>query len=228
MARNVSNYFNTLGSKSQQRLYEDLMIESIRLNGMKVYYVPRTYVKLDSLFGEDPLSKFEKVFPIEMYFDNPAGGFGGDRFLMSKFGFQMAETASFIVARRRFNEAMKHDGFNCMPNTQYTAQEVRPMEGDIIYVPLTNDHFELMKSDHESTFYQAGHNTVYRLDVQKWNYSSEQVNTGIPEIDRVQDVFENLDSTDNDPLADNDHIKDEASTVLDWSESNPFGEPDHN
>jgi hypothetical protein len=227
MARNVSNHFNTLGSKGEQRLMEDLIIESIRINGMKIYYVPRTFVKLDSLFGEDPLSKFEKVFPIEMYFDNPGEGFGGDRFMVSKFGFEMRETASFIVSRRRFNEAMRRDGFNAMPQTTATAQEVRPLEGDIIYLPLTNDHFEIKEVEHESVFYQVGYRNIFRLDVQKWDYSSETINTGVPEIDRVQEVFENLDSVANNPLADNNYVKDKVSQILDVTETNIFGDPTH-
>lgn len=228
MARTVNHYFNQLEAKGEQRLVEDLIIEAIRINGVKVYYIPRTLVKEDPIFGEDPLSKFEKAFPIEMYFDDPSSGFKGDRYMISKFQLEMRETANFIVSRRRFNEAVKYDAYNAIPNTTYTATEVRPMEGDLIYFPVTNDLFQINFSEHESVFYQLGYRYIWRIDVQKFDYASEKITTGIPEIDRTQDIFENLDSTSQDPIADNDHIKNDATDILDWSETNPFGEPDHN
>jgi hypothetical protein len=225
MARNVNHYFNTLGGKGEQRMIEDLIVEAIRINGMKVYYIPRTLVKKDPVFGEDPLSKFEKSFPIEMYFDNPSEGFGGDKYIISKFGLEMRETANFVVSRRRFNQQVKYDGYSAVPQTTYTLNEARPMEGDLIYVPLTNDLFQINFSEHESVFYQVGYRYIWRVDVQKYDYSSEQFSTGVEEIDRVQDLFENLDSVANDPLADNEVLKERANTNLDKTEKNVFGDP---
>lgn len=225
MARNVNHYFNTLGSKGEQRLVEDLIVEAIRINGMKVYYIPRTPGKQDPVFGEDPLSTFDKTFPIEMYFDNPSEGFGGDRYLVSKFGLEMRETANFIVSRRRFNQSVKFDGYSAVPNTNYTLGEARPMEGHLIYLPVTNDLFQINFSEHESVFYQVGYRYIWRVDVQKFDYSSEKFSTGIKEIDRVQDLFENVDSVTNDPLADNNTLKDRAVTNLNTTEKNVFGDP---
>lgn len=240
MARNVNHYFNTLGGKGEQRLVEDLIVEAIRINGMKVYYIPRTPGKLDPVFGEDPLVTFETSFPIEMYFDNPSDGFGGDRYLISKFGLEMRETANFIVSRRRFNQTVLYDGVNAVPQTnqnislanwnnlhgiQTTSREVRPMEGDLIYLPITNDIFQINFSEHESVFYQVGYRYIWRVDVQKYDYSSEKFSTGIKAIDRVQQVFENVDSVSNDPLADNNTLKDRATTNLNPTEKNIFGDP---
>lgn len=226
MARTVSQYFNVLGGKGEQRLVEDLIIEAIKISGMKVFYVPREYVAADPIFGEDPLSKFTKTFPIEMYFDNPAAGFGGnDRYIITKFGLEMRDTASFIVSRRRFNEAVKHDGYTSVPNNVYTAAEARPTEGDLIYLPLTNDLFIINWSEHESVFYQIGYRYIWRVDVQKYDYSHETIKTGNPQIDAVQDFWENLDSTTNDPLANNDELTNEAEEVFDQSETDVFGDP---
>lgn len=243
MARNVNHYFNTLGGKTEQKLVEDLIIEAIRAKGMKVYYIPRTFVKFDPVFGEDPLSKFEKYFPIEMYFDNPAGdGYGGDRFLISKFGLEMREQANFIVSRRRFNQAVLFDGVNAIPytsqdearaawNAQHkishtTSSEVRPMPGDLIYVPVTNDLFQINFAEHESVFYQVGYRYIWRVDVQKFDYSSEKLNTGINEVDKIEDIFANVDSVQNDPIADNDVLLDRADTKnLSKKEKNIFGDP---
>jgi Virus neck protein len=224
MARNVNHYFNTLGGKGEQRLVEDLIVESIRINGMKVYYIPRTPGKLDPVFGEDPLVTFKTSFPIEMYFDNPSEGFGGDRYMISKFGLEMRETANFIVSRRRFNQATKSDGFNNIPITNYTLPEQRPMEGSLIYLPLTNDLFQINFAEHESIFYQVGYRYIWRIDVEKYDYSHEKFNTGVPAIDAVN-IFENQDSVTNDPLADNNTLKTRAQTNLNTTEKNIFGDP---
>jgi len=242
MAKNVNHYFNVLGGKTEQKMVEDLIIEAIRSKGMKVYYIPRTLVKFDPVFGEDPLSKFEKYFPIEMYFDNPAGdGFGGDRYLISKFGLEMRETANFIVSRRRFNQSVLVDGYGSVPftsqaearnawnqqhNISTASTEVRPMEGDLIYVPITNDLFQISFSEHESVFYQIGYRYIWRVDVQKFDYSSEKLDTGISEVDRIEDIFSNNDSVENDPLADNDILLERAEEKnISTREKNVFGDP---
>lgn len=225
MARTVSQYFNQTGAKGEQRLIEDLVIESIRINGMEVFYVPRTLVKADPIFGEDPLSKFEKVFPIEMYFDNPGEGWQGDRYLISKFGLEMREQANFVVARRRFNEAVRYDGYNAMPITKLSEKEAKPKAGDLIYLPLTNDLFQINFPEHESVFHQLGYRYIWRIDVQKYDYSHETIATGKPEIDRVQQFFENVDSTENDPLANNNDLEEEGKEIIDTSEKNVFGDP---
>ncbi len=223
MSQTVNQYFNVLGTKPEQRLIEDLVIESIKINGLRIFYIPRTLVKEDPVFGEDPLSKFIQAFPIEAYFDNPQG-FNGNRDMLSKFGIQLQDQASFIVSRRRFNQAVKYDGYNAIPNHQYTTTEVRPMEGDLIYLPLTNDLFQINFAEHESVFYQVGYRYVWRIDVEKFMYSSETIQTGIAEIDKIQQLFENVDNISNDPLADNDAITTEADTIIDFDETNPFGE----
>ena len=228
MSRTINHYFNVLGSKGEQRLVEDLVIEAIRINGMQIHYVPRTLVKLDPVFGEDPMSKFEKTFPIEAYFDDPAAGFTGNRSIITKLGMQMQDDANFIISRRRFNEAVRYNGFGALPKTHFTDKEERPQEGDLIYLPLTNDIFQIAYAEHESVFYQVGYRYIWRVSVNKFRYSSEKLQTGIKGLDRAQTVFENIDSTENDPIAINTELRNEGTNILDFSEENPFGEPDHN
>ena len=48
-------YFDT-GTTSEQRLYEDLIIEQLKIYGQDVYYLPRKIVNKDNIFGEDPAS----------------------------------------------------------------------------------------------------------------------------------------------------------------------------
>jgi hypothetical protein len=225
MARTISQYFsNSGGTKMEQNLIADLINEAIKINGIQIFYVPRTLVKEDPIFGEDPLSKFVAAFPIAAYFDNPAEGYQGDRYLVSKFGMEMRKQANFIISRRSFNQVVKYDGINTvLPNTTYTANEVRPLEGDLIYFPLTNDLWQIQFSEPESVFYQLGYRYIWRVNVEKYDYSSERFATGVPKIDRVADMFENVDSTAKDPIANNDNIIAEITPILDWSEENPFG-----
>jgi hypothetical protein len=222
----LNPYFNVRGAKSEQRLLDDLIIESIKINGMRLYYIPRQFVALDPVFGEDPMSQFTKTFPIEMYFDTPMG-FEGDRDLITKFGLELRDKSNFIVSRRRFNQVVRYGNGASMPNTSPSPTEIRPMEGDLIYLPLTNDLYEIRFADHESTFYQWGGLYVWRITVEKFVYSSETIQTGMPEIDKIAALFQNNDSVDQDPISDNTSIRTEATDDVDFSEENPFGLIDH-
>ena len=48
--------------RSEQNLYEDLIIESLKIFGQDVYYIPRTLVSRDNILGEDAASKFDDAF----------------------------------------------------------------------------------------------------------------------------------------------------------------------
>ena len=100
-------YFNT-GAVEEKRFYEDLVIEQIRAFGQDVYYMPRTLVAEDTLLGEDALSKFDNAYMIEAYFEN-TDGFAGDKEIMSQFGLEQREEATFVVSQRRFEEILGAD-----------------------------------------------------------------------------------------------------------------------
>lgn len=244
----LNPYFSTLGVQSEQRLIDDLVVESIKVAGMKVYYLPRTLMREDPIFGEDVLSKFEKNYPIEMYFDS-ASGFEGDKDILSKFGLEMRDRANFIVSRRRFNQIVRYNGAYMIPNPIPAEEEVRPMEGDLIYLPMTRDLFEIKWAAHEEVFYQLGQRYIWRLTVEKFVYSNEQLNTGLDEVDWIEGRFSNArnpldvlindghlkpedgalkpgtDLTPNDPLQLNSTLTTEGNKIIDFSEDNPFGEP---
>ncbi len=118
-------YFDT-GTKPEQHLYEDLMIEQLKIYGQDVYYIPRTLVKEDELLGEDVLSKFGDAYLIEMYFENTEG-YEGEKEIMTKFGIEMRDEATFVVAKRRFEQLVSTDS-NLIVKT-------RPNEGDLVYFP---------------------------------------------------------------------------------------------
>ena len=87
-------YFDT-GTKPEQALYEDLMIEQLRIYGQDVYYLPRNTAGLDNIFGEDNSSSFDDAYMIEMYVDN-VDGYEGEKELMSKFGLDIQDDATSV------------------------------------------------------------------------------------------------------------------------------------
>ena len=169
-------YFDT-GTKPEQHLYEDLMIEQLKIYGQDVFYIPRTLVKEDSLFGEDTLSKFDDAYQIEMYFEN-VEGYEGEKEIMSKFGLQMNEDVTFVVARRRFEQLVSHDS-NLIVKT-------RPNEGDLVYFPKVSKIFEISFVDHDDPFYQVHNVPAFKLKCKTFEYSSEDMDTGIAEIDAIE------------------------------------------
>ncbi len=169
-------YFDT-GTKPEQHLYEDLMIEQLKIYGQDVFYIPRTLVKEDSLFGEDTLSKFDDAYQIEMYFEN-VEGYEGEKEIMSKFGLQMNEDVTFVVARRRFEQLVSHDS-NLIVKT-------RPNEGDLVYFPKVKKIFEISFVDHDDPFYQVHNVPAFKLKCKTFEYSSEDMDTGITEIDAIE------------------------------------------
>ena len=169
-------YFDT-GTRPEQTLYEDLMIEQLKIYGQDVFYIPRTLVKEDNLFGEDTLSKFGDAYLIEMYFEN-VEGYEGEKEIMSKFGLQMNEDVTFVVARRRFEQLVSHDS-NLIVKT-------RPNEGDLVYFPKVNKIFEITFVDHDDPFYQVHNVPAFKLKCKTFEYSSEDLDTGITEIDAIE------------------------------------------
>ena len=131
MARNV--YFSQ-AVKSEQNLYEDLVIESLKIYGQDCYYLPRTIVSRDDVLGEVSNSKFDDAYIIEAYIEGTEG-FEGSGDLYSKFGLQIKDTATFIVSRRRWDDRV--GVFHS------SVENPRPTEGDLIFLPMTNNFFEI-------------------------------------------------------------------------------------
>jgi hypothetical protein len=172
-----TNVYFTQGTKNEQYLVEDLIIESLRIYGQEMTYIPRTLVAKDQILGEDRLSKFVNSFPIEMYFEN-VDSFGGQGAFIQKFGLMMEQSATLVVARRRWEQFIGRYGKTQLPN--------RPCEGDLIYFPLTKGLFEIKFVQHQDPFYQLGKLYVYKLQVELFQYSSEFMDTGVAEIDAFE------------------------------------------
>jgi hypothetical protein len=183
MAKNP--YFK-FGTNSEQNVVENLIIECLQIYGQEMFYIPRTLVSKDEILGEDRLSEFKNAYPIEMYFEN-VDGFGGNGAFMSKFGLMIEQSATLVVARKRWQQAVAQYGQTILPN--------RPAEGDLLYFPLTGGLFEIKFVQHQNPFYQIGKLYTYKLDIELFQYASERIDTGY----NVIDDFESLKTFDIDP-----------------------------
>ena len=174
-----TNVYFTQGTKNEQYLVEDLIIESLKIYGQEFFYIPRTLVSKDEILGEDRLSEFKSSFPIEMYFEN-IDSFDGQGQFIQKFGLMVEQSATLVVARRRWDQLVGRYGQTIIPN--------RPCEGDLIYFPLSKGLFEIKFVKHQDPFYQLGKLYVYKLQVELFQYASERIDTGNADVD----VFETL------------------------------------
>jgi hypothetical protein len=210
----TNKYINHESVIGEQRLIEDLSIEAIKIHGFDVYYVPRTTVNQDLILGEDPLSSFDDARMVEMYLEN-VDNLEGEGDLIAKLGLEIRDSATFVVAKRRFEELV----------TQAHAAITRPREGDLVYFPLTQHLFEIKFVEHRNPFYQLGKNYVYRLNVEAYQYSQETLATGVSDIDDIATDLENDNSVVNDPFANNTELETEADDgILSFEEGNPFGD----
>jgi hypothetical protein len=166
----VNPYFNKFNNLPEQNLIEALTIEAIKIHGMEMYYLPRTMVRRDDFFGEAPYSRFSTFKMIEMYMDTTTAFEGGDQF--TKFGFEIRDSVKFTVSKKRFKRETGLD---------------RPLEGDLLYLPLNRGLFEIKFVEHENPFYQLGKLVSFQLTCELFQYSEEKMDTGIPEIDVVEE-----------------------------------------
>ena len=175
-----TNHFFSKGTISEQHLYEDLAIEAIQIYGHDVYYLPRTLVNKDELFGEDPLSKFSDAYTIEMYMDT-VEGYEGEKEIITRFGLEIRDETTFTVSRRRWLDLVSSD--------TNLISALRPNEGDWIYMPTVQRLLEISFVDKDDPFFQVNNLPVYKLYCRTVEYASEILDTGITEIDAIETKF---------------------------------------
>lgn len=175
-----TNHHFSKGTISEQYLYEDLIIEAMQIFGHDVYYLPRTLVNKDQLFGEDALSKFDDAYLIEMYMDT-VEGYEGEKELVSRFGLEIRDETTFTVSRRRWLDLVSS-------NTNLITS-LRPNEGDWIYFSNGPRLFEISFVDKDDPFFQVDNLPVYKLYARTVEYSDERLDTGITDIDAIEDKY---------------------------------------
>jgi len=172
----LKNRYFKQGTRNEQNLYEDIILESIQIHGLDIEYLPRELVNKDIVTGEDIMSRFEDAYTIEMYLES-IDGWDGEEDLFTKFGVEIRDAATFVVARRRFEHAVatyEDDAF------------IRPREGDLIYIPLTNSIFEITMVEDDKPFYQLENLTVYKMRTELFEYAGEDFDTEQDTIDDVE------------------------------------------
>jgi hypothetical protein len=269
---------------AEQSLYANLIAEAIQIHGHDVYYLDRTLVAEDTVLGEDALSKFNTQVPIEMYMEDSDGGYAGEQEVMTQFGLGNLSEATFVVSKTRFQEKTKQiqieegtdstssgsillesgtiltsklegEVFYIVNETDATDVD-RPLEGDAIYHPTLKKLFQINFVDHDDPFHQLDTNPVYKMRCRLFDYGSESLDTGITDIDAIEDSLSIASSNHQltledetgsilletggdeyiiqedyivgdgvtDKTAQNELFETLDDTVLDFSESNPFGD----
>jgi len=177
-------YFNNFPKSqitSEQLLVEDLVIEAMQIYGMDVYYLPRQVRsgnEVDYIYGEDTLKEYKSAYSLEMYLENVTGMDGEGDFI-SKFGLEIRDELTLLVSRKRFKYSTKAEGL------------IRPREGDLVYLPLMRNFFEITfveSENDQAMFYTLGRGRggnvyVYALKLKQFVFSNEIVETGNAEID---------------------------------------------
>jgi len=176
----ATNKYFSQGARSEQLLYEDLIVESLKMYGQDVYYMPRDAVNTDTIFGDETSAIFDDAYKIEMYIEN-VEGFDGEGDLFTKFGVEIRDQATFVVARRRWLQQVAP-----YEHEEDTKQFFRPREGDLIFLPLSGSIFEIQKVFDETPFYQLKNLPVFRLSCELFEFSGENFETNIAEIDNVE------------------------------------------
>lgn len=233
-------FFNNFQSSQEQLLLENLIIEAIKIYGQDMMYLPRNLGNYDQLYTADDQSYYKLALPIEMYIKS-VDGFTGDGNFMSKFGLEIRDQVTFSVAQRIFFEEV---------GTQTSIE--RPREGDLIWFPLNKKLFQVKYVNKFEMFYQLGALQTWEMTCELYEYGSEDIDVGIPEIDRIQDRFSTniidytlmsedgyylLDEDGNflvmdtydleaetNMVAENDEIQRESDLFIDFSIRDPFSE----
>ena len=166
MAR--TTYF-THGTRNEQFLLQNLVEEHLKMFGMDVLYCPREIMLKDGVFNEEVIGEFNDAYIIEAYMEN-FDGFQGGGDLLTKFGVAQTDEITMVISQQRFSDLISQF---LLLDKDYQAPE-RPQEGDLIYLPLTSNYFEIKFVEHEEPFYQLGKGYVYKLKAELFEYSDEQ------------------------------------------------------
>lgn len=237
MVTNV--FFNNYGSIAEQKLIEDLIVESIRIFGHDCFYLPRASAEPDQVLNEDEYNIFSDAYQVELYIRN-YDAFEGDGQLLGKFGLEIRDQMTLTMSIRTFKQ-------DIAPFTALT----RPREGDLIWIPMLKAAYKIKFVNNSPIFYQMGSLQCYDLITELFEYSNEPFATGVAEIDSTYNKYvsdstffgilaedghlittENFDnialeSYNPDPTniyADNKDIQEISDTILDFSEKDPFTE----
>lgn len=173
----ATNPYFKQGVRSEQNVYEDIIIEALKMYGQDVYYLPREIVNKDRIFLDDVPSRFGNAYKIEMYIENTEA-FDGEGDLFTKFGIELRDQANFVVSRKRWKQLV---------GNRLTEQNFRPREGDLIYLTLSQSIFQIQKVETETPFYQLSNLPTFRMTCELFEYNDEDFDTNITDIDVIEE-----------------------------------------
>jgi hypothetical protein len=217
----INPYINTTTQQSEQNLVESITIEIIQATGQNCYYVPRKYLNIDKIFGEDPGSSFTKAYQLEMYILSVKGFQGSD--IISQFGLEIKDKVELLFARKRFQQEVLN----------YEPSLLRPREGDLIYFPLSKSLFEINFVEHENPLYPLGRLYSYVITAELFTYSYEKIDTTVKPINDIMKNTRGFSGSDIIPLNNgkgttagtNDILQTEARGYT-FDPNNPFANCD--
>jgi len=172
----ATNPYFKQGVRSEQNVYEDIIVEALKMYGQDVYYLPREIVNKDNIFLDDVPSRFGSAYKVEMYIENTEA-FDGEGDLFTKFGIELRDQANFIVSRKRWKQLV---------GNRLAENNFRPREGDLIYLTLSQSIFEIRRVETETPFYQLQNLPTFRMQCELFEYNDEDMDTGIETIDVVE------------------------------------------
>lgn len=188
----INPYFNFYSATNEQGLLESLIIESIRAYGFNTYYLPKTIENLSDVFRESTINAFTQAITIEAYLKSNMKFEGDGKFMSAQLGWEIRDQTVFTVSQSVFKTLTSKD---------------RPNEGDLVYLPLNKNVYEIKFVEHQDVFYQLGKLMVWDLHCELLEYTGQTFNTGIAEIDAIQTQF------DMDGVADSEYS--------DWNDQSP-------
>ena len=178
------NPFFLQGSQGEQRLVQSLINEQLKIYGVEVTYIPRKFVRKQTIIKEVQSSAFDDNFLLEAYV-NTFEGYGGQGDIMTKFGVSLRDELTVTISKERFEDFISP----FLEADEDYELASRPREGDIIFFPLGARLFEVKFVEHEDPFYQLGKNYVYQLKCELFEYEDEVIDTGIDIIDsQLEDI----------------------------------------
>lgn len=197
----MSDYFNYFDNLNPERdVYDRAAYEIVQQKGIPLKYLKRTLFDEDVFFGEDPMSQFNSFVDVKMYLSS-YDDFGGSGDLFSKFGLQVEDTITLECTIAEFNALMGNP----------------PLQGDLLYFTFNETLFEITNVENDrSNFFFLGKTNIYKITAKVWDYSGETMNTGIEDIDNLN----NIDFVTD--VDDNTSVDDEILDIIDFDEEDPF------
>ena len=172
------NPFFLQGSPNEQNLIQDLVNEHLKIYGVEVTYIPRKFVRKQTILKEVQSSTFDDNFLLEAYV-NTFDGYGGQGDIMTKFGVSLRDELTITISKERFEDFISP----FLEADEDYELATRPREGDVVFFPLGSRLFEVKFVEHEQPFYQLGKNYVYQLKCELFEFEDEVFDTDIEEID---------------------------------------------